>query len=158
MAPQLSNQRIAWFNGVHARRPHHDPVPTAAGAAIAPRYGRTFEGALFRRKRYRLFLPLAAPFASIPACRPRRGSEEVVARTEHCGPPLGDWWVAPARQPRQVDAVGDERWDHTGRTVIEVPPLLPPRALTARRRGDTDVLRRTAPHAEPARQDATIST
>src|SRR5262249_22289584 len=130
MAQQLSNQRIAWFNG--------NFVPE--GQVMIPfrdrswKYGdgafdmtRTFEGKPFRLKEHIDRFYRSLRYLQIdPGIRPREmidHSEEVVARNEHLRPAVGDWWVGQ-RVSRGVDAVGDEGWDHTGpNVVIEGTPL-----------------------------------
>ncbi len=130
MAQQLSNQRIAWFNGKF--------MPE--GQVMIPfrdrswKYGdgafdmtRTFEGQPFRLKEHIDRFYRSLRYLQIdPGLGPKEmvaHSEEVVARNEHLRPAVGDWWVGQ-RVSRGVDAVGDEGWDHTGpNVVIEMTPI-----------------------------------
>ena len=168
MAQQLSNQRIAWFNGKF--------MPE--GQVMIPfrdrswKYGdgafdmtRTFEGQPFRLKEHIDRFYRSLRYLQIdPGIGPKEmvaHSEEVVARNEHLRPAIGDWWVGQ-RVSRGVDAVGDEGWDHTGpNVVIEVLPLpLAKRAKLYRDGAEviTTTVRRTAPSMlSPARQDAQLS-
>ncbi|HKH69229.1 MAG TPA: aminotransferase class IV, partial [Reyranella sp.] len=155
MAQQLSNQRIAWFNG--------NFMPE--GQVMIPfrdrswKYGdgafdmtRTFEGKPFRLKEHIDRFYRSLRYLQIdPGIGPKEmvaHSEEVVARNEHLRPAVGDWWVGQ-RVSRGVDAVGDEGWDHTGpNVVIEVLPLpLKARAPMFRDGAEviTTTVRRTAP-------------
>ena len=155
MAQQLSNQRIAWFNGKF--------MPE--GQVMIPfrdrswKYGdgafdmtRTFEGQPFRLKEHIDRFYRSLRYLQIdPGIGPKEmvaHSEEVVARNEHLRPAIGDWWVGQ-RVSRGVDAVGDEGWDHTGpNVVIEVLPLpLAKRAKLYRDGAEviTTTVRRTAP-------------
>ena len=130
MAQQLSNQRIAWFNG--------NFMPE--GQVMIPfrdrswKYGdgafdmtRTFEGKPFRLKEHIDRFYRSLRYLQIdPGISPKEmvaHSEEVVARNEHLRAEVGDWWLGQ-RVSRGVDAVGDEGWDHTGpNVVIELLPL-----------------------------------
>ncbi len=155
MAQQLSNQRIAWFNGTF--------MPE--GQVMIPfrdrswKYGdgafdmtRTFEGKPFRLKEHIDRFYRSLRYLQIdPGIGPKEmvaHSEEVIARNEHLRPAVGDWWVGQ-RVSRGVDAVGDEGWEHTGpNVVIEVLPLpLKKRAPLFRDGADviTTTMRRTAP-------------
>src|SRR5260221_290475 len=126
MAQQLSNQRIAWFNGKF--------MPE--GQVMIPfrdrswKYGdgafdmtRTFEGKPFRLKEHIDRFYRSLRYLQIdPGIGPKEmvaHSEEVVARNEHLRPAVGDWWVGQ-RVSRGVDAVGDEGWDHTGPNAEEM--------------------------------------
>ena len=155
MAQQLSNQRLAWFNGKF--------VPEAE--VVIPfrdrswKYGdgafdmtRTFNGHPFRLKEHIDRFYRSLRYLQIdPGLSPKEmisHSEEVVARDEHLRGAVGDWWLGQ-RVSRGVDAVGDEGWDHTGpNVVIEVLPLpLKKRAKFFRDGADVMVtaMRRTSP-------------
>ena len=155
MAQQLSNQRIAWFNGQFMPEnqvmiPFRDRSWKYGDGAFD--MTRTFEGAPFRMKEHIDRFYRSLRYLQIdPGIGPKEmvaHSEEVVARNEHLRPAVGDWWVGQ-RVSRGVDAVGDEGWDHTGpNVVIEVLPLpLKARGKLYRTGADvmTTTVRRTAP-------------
>jgi branched-chain amino acid aminotransferase len=126
----LSNQRIAYFNGRYVPEsqvlvPFRDRSFKYGDAAFD--MTRTFDGRPFKLKehierfyrslRYLRIDPGLSPSEMIAI------SEEVVARNAHLRPKDGDWWVGQ-RVSRGVDAVGDEGWEQTGPTVIvECQPL-----------------------------------
>jgi branched-chain amino acid aminotransferase len=130
MAQQLSNQRIAWFNGKF--------MPE--GQVMIPfrdrswKYGdgafdmtRTFNGKAFRLKEHIDRFYRSMRYLKLdPGLSPKEMvdiSEECVARNEHLRQVAGDWWVGQ-RVSRGVDAAGDEGWEHTGpNVVIECNPL-----------------------------------
>jgi branched-chain amino acid aminotransferase len=155
MAQQLSNQRVAWFNGKFMPEnqvmiPFRDRSWKYGDGAFD--MTRTFEGTPFRLKEHIDRFYRSLRYLQIdPGIGPKEmaaHSEEVVARNEHLRPAVGDWWVGQ-RVSRGVDAVGDEGWDHTGpNVVIEVLPLpLAKRAHLFRDGADviTTTVRRTAP-------------
>lgn len=155
MAQQLSNQRIAWFNGKFMPEnqvmiPFRDRSWKYGDGAFD--MTRTFEGKPFRLNEHIARFYRSLRYLQIdPGLSPKEmiaHSEQVVAKNEHLRPAVGDWWVGQ-RVSRGVDAVGDEGWDHTGpNVVIEVLPL--PLAKRARLYRDgaeviTTTVRRTAP-------------
>ncbi len=155
MAQQLSNQRIAWFNGKFV--PESDVVIPFRDRSW--KYGdgafdmtRTFEGKPFRLKEHIDRFYRSLRYLQIdPGLSPKEmiaHSEEVVARNEHLRAQVGDWWLGQ-RVSRGVDAVGDEGWDHTGpNVVIEMTPLpFAKRAKQYRDGGEvmTTTARRIAP-------------
>jgi len=155
MAQQLSNQRIAWFNGQFMPEnqvmiPFRDRSWKYGDGAFD--MTRTFEGTPFRLKEHIDRFYRSLRYLQIdPGLSPKEmvaHSEEVVARNEHLRPAVGDWWVGQ-RVSRGVDAVGDEGWEHTGpNVVIEVLPLpLAKRAKLYRDGAEviTTTVRRTAP-------------
>ena len=130
MAQQLSNQRIAWFNGQF--------MPE--GQVMIPfrdrswKYGdgafdmtRTFNGAPFRLKEHIDRFYRSLRYLRIdPGLTPKQMidlSEEVLARNEHLRAPHADYGLGQ-RVSRGVDGHGDEGWEHTGpNVVIECQPL-----------------------------------
>jgi branched-chain amino acid aminotransferase len=155
MAQQLSNQRIAWFNGKFMPEnqvmiPFRDRSWKYGDGAFD--MTRTFEGQPFRLKEHIDRFYRSLRYLQIdPGIGPKEmvaNSEEVVARNEHLRPAIGDWWVGQ-RVSRGVDAVGDEGWDHTGpNVVIEVLPLPLAKRAPLYRDGAqviTTTVRRTAP-------------
>ena len=155
MAQQLSNQRIAWFNGKFMPEnqvmiPFRDRSWKYGDGAFD--MTRTFEGTPFRLKEHIDRFYRSLRYLQIdPGLSPKEmvaHSEEVVARNEHLRAAVGDWWVGQ-RVSRGVDAVGDEGWDHTGpNVVIEVLPLpLAKRAKLYRDGAEviTTTMRRIAP-------------
>src|SRR5690348_1536005 len=130
MAQQLSNQRIAWFNGKFMPEnqvliPFRDRSWKYGDGAFD--MTRTFNGVPFRLKEHIDRFYRSLRYLRIdPGLSPREMiglSEQVVERNEHLRQDAGDWWVGQ-RVSRGVDAVGDEGWDHTGpNVVIEVVPL-----------------------------------
>ena len=155
MAQQLSNQRIAWFNGEFMPEnqvmiPFRDRSWKYGDGAFD--MTRTFEGQPFRLKEHIDRFYRSLRYLQIdPGIGPKEmvaNSEEVVARNEHLRLAIGDWWVGQ-RVSRGVDAVGDEGWDHTGpNVVIEVLPLPLAKRAPLYRDGAqviTTTVRRTAP-------------
>src|SRR6201985_3080123 len=139
MAQQLSNQRIAWFNGKFMPEnqvmiPFRDRSWKYGDGAFD--MTRTFEGTPFRLKEHIDRFYRSLRYLQIdPGISPKEmvaHSEEVVARNEHLRA-----------------AVGDEGWEHTGpNVVIEVLPLpLAKRAKLYRDGAEviTTTTRRTAP-------------
>ena len=130
MAQQLSNQRIAWFNGkfmpeTEVMIPFRDRSWKYGDGAFD--MTRTFEGTPFRLKEHIDRFYRSLRYLQIdPGVSPKEmvaNSEEVVEKNEHLRGAAGDWWVGQ-RVSRGVDAVGDEGWEHTGpNVVIEVLPL-----------------------------------
>ena len=157
MAQQLSNQRIAWFNGKFM--PENEVMIPFRDRSW--KYGdgafdmtRTFEGKPFRLKEHIDRFYRSLRYLQIdPGLSPKEmiaHSEEVVARNAHLHAAVGDWWLGQ-RVSRGVDAVGDEGWEHTGpNVVIELLPL--PFAKRAKQYRDgadlmTTTVRRTSPTA-----------
>ena len=145
MAQQLSNQRIAWFNG--------NFMPE--GQVMIPfrdrswKYGdgafdmtRTFNGRAFRLKehierfyrslRYLRLEPGMSPQEMIDV------SEQIVARNEHLRSKAGDWWIGQ-RVSRGVDPIDDEAPEHRGPNVIVECTPLPLRARARQFRDGLDV-------------------
>ena len=130
MAQQLSNQRIAWFNGKFV--PENEVMIPFRDRSW--KYGdgafdmtRTFNGTPFRLKEHIDRFYRSLRYLQIdPGLSPKEmvaHSEEVVARNEHLRAEVGDWWLGQ-RVSRGVDAVGDEGWDNTGPQVgLECTPL-----------------------------------
>src|SRR6185503_6142614 len=145
MAQQLSNQRIAWFNGkfmpeAEVMIPFRDRSWKYGDGAFD--MTRTFEGTPFRLKEHIDRFYRSLRYLQIdPGLSPKEmvaNSEEVVARNEHLRPAVGDWWVGQ-RVSRGVDAVGDEGWEHTGPNVdrgAAAAACQAGQALPRRRRGD----------------------
>ena len=113
MAQQLSNQRIAWFNGKFMPEnqvmiPFRDRSWKYGDGAFD--MTRTFEGQPFRLKEHIDRFYRSLRYLQIdPGIGPKEmvaHSEEVVARNEHLRAAAGDWWVGQ-RVSRGVDAVGD---------------------------------------------------
>ena len=131
MAQQLSNQRIAWFNGKFMPEnqvmiPFRDRSWKYGDGAFD--MTRTFEGTPFRLKEHIDRFYRSLRYLQIDPGIGAEGDGRRTARrswraTSICAPAVGDWWVGQ-RVSRGVDAVGDEGWDHTGpNVVIEVLPL-----------------------------------
>src|ERR1700755_1615947 len=130
MAQQLSNQRIAWFNGTFMPEnqvmiPFRDRSWKYGDGAFD--MTRTFNGHPFRLKEHIDRFYRSLRYLQIdPGLTPKEmiaHSEEVVARNEHLRGAVGDYWLGQ-RVSRGVDAVGDEGWEQSGPTVIvECIPL-----------------------------------
>ncbi len=130
MAQQLSNQRIAWFNGKFVPEnqvmiPFRDRSWKYGDGAFD--MTRTFNGVPFRLKEHIDRFYRSLRYLQIdPGLSPKEmiaHSEEVVARNEHLRAEVGDWWLGQ-RVSRGVDAVGDEGWENVGpQVVIEMTPL-----------------------------------
>lgn len=158
MAPALSNQRIAYFNGRYVPEaqvvlPFRDHAVKTGDSTYDTT--RTFAGKPFKLKEHieRLYNSLAYTRLD-PGLSPAELiaiTEEVVARNEHLRSQHGDWWVNQ-RFTRGLDAVGDEGWEpQAGPTVIVdcLPLPLKQRAASFRNGIDLQVspVRRTPPWA-----------
>jgi branched-chain amino acid aminotransferase len=153
--PELSNQRVAYFNGKYV--PESEVrVPWRDRSFI---YGdgcfdmtRTFAGKPFRVKEHidRFYRSLAYLRIDIgmSAAEMTDVTHEVVRRNAHLLGPNDDFWVGQ-RVSRGVKAVGDEGWDHTGPNVIVDCQPLPFKARAAHYRDGIRVIvpsvRRTPP-------------
>lgn len=128
--PDLSNQRVAYFNGAWV--PEHDvKVPYRDRSFI---YGdgcfdmtRTFNGRPFKVEEHieRFYNSLAYMRIDIglTARQMIDITHQAVQRNAHLLPPGQDYWVGQ-RVSRGVRAVGDEGWGHVGpNVVVDCTPL-----------------------------------
>src|SRR5258705_5679 len=145
MAQQLSNQRIAWFNGKFMPEnqvliPFRDRSWKYGDGAFD--MTRTFNGRAFRLKehidrfyrslRYLRLDPGMSPQELIDV------SEQIVARNEHLRGAAGDWWIGQ-RVSRGVDPIGDEVPEHSGPNVVVECTPLPLKARARQFRDGLDV-------------------
>ena len=142
---QLTNPRIAWFNGKFM--PENQVLIPFRDRSW--RYGdgvfdmtRTFNGRAFRLKehidrfycslRYLRLDPGMSPQEMIDV------SEQIVARNEHLRGAAGDWWIGQ-RVSRGVDPIGDEVPEHSGPNVVVECTPLPLKARARQFRDGLDV-------------------
>src|SRR4051812_19053537 len=142
---QLTNCRLAWFNGKFM--PENQVLIPFRDRSW--RYGdgafdmtRTFNGRAFRLKehidrfycslRYLRLDPGMTPQEMIDV------SEQIVARNEHLRSKAGDWWIGQ-RVSRGVDPIEDEVPEHRGPNVIVECTPLPLKARARQFRDGLDV-------------------
>src|ERR1700748_1752096 len=164
MAQQLSNQRIAWFNGKFMPEnqvmiPFRDRSWKYGDGAFD--MTRTFEGTPFRLKEHIDRFYRSLRYLQIdPGISPKEmvaNSEEVVARNEHLRGAVGDWWggqrVSRRGRRRGLGPHRPERGDRGAAAAARQAR----QALPRRRRGDHH---HGAPHravdAVAPRQDAQL--
>src|ERR1700752_2279242 len=134
---QLTNCRLAWFNGDfmpenHVLIPFRDRSWKYGDGAFD--MTRTFNGRAFRLEEHidRFFRTLRY-LRLDPGMSPQEMidvSEQIVARNEILRSAAGDWWIGQ-RVSRGVDPIGDEVPEHRGpNVVVECTP----RPLKARSR------------------------